>query len=109
VGQGGAGSGGNGVSGYAVTAFEIGGVSVNVPGQGWVQTRDVFLKTNSAWQKVQGTWVKINNVWEPVINSYAPNWTTVAGKFGVNPRSAAPDNPAAPDPGSGAGFEFNWL
>jgi len=101
VAQGGFGGGGSGVSGYAVAAFEISGVSVNVPGQGWTQTTNVFVKTNSIWQQVQGTWIKSNNVWEPAINSYAPNWVAVAGKFGVNPRPASSN-----DPGTGAGSDF---
>jgi hypothetical protein len=103
VAQGGAGGGGNGVSGYAVAEFEISGISVNVPGQGWTQTTNVFVKTNSVWQQVQGTWIKSNNVWEPAINSYAPNWVAVAGKFGVNPRPASSN-----DPGTGAGLDLSW-
>ena len=103
VAQGGAGGGGNGISGYAVAAFEISGISVNVPGLGWTQTTDVFVKTNSVWQQVRGTWIKSNNVWEPAINSYAPNWVAVAGKFGTNPRPASSN-----DPGTGAGFDLSW-
>ena len=105
VAQGGSGSGGSGISGYAVTVFEISGVSVNVPGQGWERTSDVFVKANSVWQQVRGIWIKSDNVWQPVINSYAPNWVAVPGKFGINPRP----EPAITDPGTGSGLEFNWL
>lgn len=105
VAQGGVAGGGSGVSGYAVTTFDISGILVNVPGQGWTRTTNVFVKSNSVWQQVRGAWVKNNSVWEPTINSYAPNWVAVSGKFGVNPRPATAD---LNDPGTGAGEWLNW-
>lgn len=110
VGQGGAGGGGAGSSGYAMMTFDVTGLWINQPGQGWVQVTDVYAKSNNNWKKTTGVWVKRNNVWEPVISSYAPNWISVPGKFGINPRAATPEPLPTPDPapdpgdgGTGAG------
>ena len=98
IGQGGSSGGGNGVSGYAMMEFDVNGVWLNLPESSWTQTKDVFVRTSATWNKAQGIWIKNNGVWEPIISSYAPNWSPVSGKFGINPRSATPD--IAPEPPS---------
>lgn len=96
---------GNGVAGYAMLAFDVNGIWINQPGQGWVQTRDAFAKVNNTWSKVKGVWIKEGGVWEPVISSYAPNWAPVQGRFGINPRAAAPDLTPLPPPEPSGGYE----
>jgi hypothetical protein len=96
---------GNGVGGYAVLEFNVNGVWVNQPSQGWVQTRDVFVKANNNWNEVKGVWIKSAGVWEPVISSYAPNWEPISGRFGINPRAAAPDLTPEPPPPPSGGYE----
>jgi hypothetical protein len=96
---------GNGVGGYAMLAFDVSGIWVNESGQGWKQTRDVFAKANNTWNEVKGVWIKEAGVWEPVISSYAPNWTAISGRYGINPRAAAPDLTPAPPPEPAGGYE----
>lgn len=104
VGFGGFYNGGNGTAGYAMLTFDVNGIWVNQAGQGWVQTKDVYVNANGTWNRAQGVWVNNAGVWEPVISSYAPDWVQVPGKFGIGPRPAAPDVvwPIF-DPGTGAG------
>jgi hypothetical protein len=96
---------GNGVGGYAVLEFNVNGIWVNQPSQGWRQTQDVFVKANNVWNEVKGVWVKSAGVWEPVISSYAPNWTTITGRYGVNPRAAAPNFTPLPPPEPSGGWQ----
>ncbi len=96
---------GNGVSGYAMLVFDVNGIWVNQSGQGWAQTRDVYAKANNTWNKVKGVWIKSAGVWEPVISSYAPDWTPITGRYGINPRAAAPDLTPAPPPPPSGGYE----
>jgi hypothetical protein len=105
VGQGGINGGGAGVSGYAMMEFDISGTWINVSGAGWKQVNDVYVKSSNNWNKVKGIWAKDNGVWVPVINSYAPNWSVVTGKFGINPRAATEEV----IPGTGSGFWFSWF
>ena len=105
TGQGGIGGGGAGAGGYAMMTFDVSGLWLNLPSQGWVQTTDLYAKSNNTWNKAKGIWVKNGGVWEPVISSYAPDWSVVPGKFGINPRAAI----GTADPGTGWGLEFNWL
>lgn len=105
IGQGGSSGGGNGVSGYAMMEFDVSGVWLNLPGSGWVQSKDVFVKANSVWNKARGVWIKNNGIWEPIISSYAPDWTQVSGKFGINPRAAVPDVAPEPPPEPVGGWE----
>lgn len=105
VGQGGSRGGGAGTSGYTLMQFDINGIWVNIPGSGWVSPNNVYAKSNNAWNRVQSTWIKDGGVWAPIINSYAPNWTVVPGKFGINPRPAEIDVVLV-DPGFGSGDVF---
>lgn len=106
TGQGGAGGGGAGNGGYAMMTFDVSGLWVNLPSQGWVQTTDLYAKSNNTWKKAKGIWVKNGGVWEPVISSYAPDWSVVPGKFGINPRAASYEDRWW---GTGWGFDYNWL
>jgi hypothetical protein len=96
---------GNGVSGYAMFVFDVNGIWVNQSGQGWQQTRDAYAKVNNTWNKVQGVWIKEAGVWEPVISSYAPDWVPISGRYGINPRAAAPDLTPLPPPPPAGGYE----
>lgn len=40
-----------------------------------------------------------------MISSYAPNWAPISGRFGINPRAAAPDLTPAPPPPPAGGYE----
>ena len=96
---------GNGVSGYAMLTFDVNGIWVNESGQGWVQTRDVFVKSANTWNEVKGVWIKNAGTWEPVISSYAPDWVPISGRYGINPRAAAPDLTPEPPPPPAGGYE----
>lgn len=108
VGLGGYYNGGKGNAGYAMLTFDINGIWTKLADQGWVQTKDVYVRANNTWNRAQGVWINNAGVWEPVISSYAPDWIQVPGKFGVNPRPATPEFIwSIFDPGTGFGVSFD--
>lgn len=79
-------NGGIGNGGYAVFEFEVPGTFVHEGGsfQPVVQT---YVKVNNVWTPVQSTYIKEGGAWVPVNGSFAPDFTNVPGRFGINPRS----------------------
>lgn len=104
AGRGGAGTAGDGVAGqagYAAFVFTTYGVSVHNGGD-FVPAKEIYVNQNGQWININTISVKNNGVWQSVFGSYAPNFTSIAGGFGIAPR-AAPVYVPPPDPGNTGG------
>jgi len=86
AGIGGTYGGGVGTGGYALFEFEVPGTFVHYDGsfQPVVQT---YVKVDGTWTPVQSTYIKEGGAWVPINGSYAPIFSNIPGRFGVNPRS----------------------
>lgn len=76
-----------GYPGYAAIEFNVYGSYIKDSGT-YQAIQKTWVKHNSAWQEVQKTYIKDNGEWKPIQGSVAPNFSTVAGYFGIDARSA---------------------
>lgn len=75
-----------GYPGYAAIEFNVFGSFVKDGGV-YQPVQTTWIKHNSAWREVQKTYIKSDGEWRPIQGSVAPTFSTVAGYFGVDPRS----------------------
>lgn len=76
-----------GYPGYAAIEFNVYGSFVKDSGV-YQPIQTTWVNYNFAWREVQKTYIKDNGEWKPIQGSVAPTFSTVAGYFGVESRSA---------------------
>lgn len=79
-------NGGQGGNGYAVFEFEVPGTFVHTDGS-FKPVIQTYINVNGTWRPVDSVYIKEAGVWSPVNGSYAPAFTNVSGRFGINPRT----------------------
>lgn len=88
----------NGISGGSIpsaggpglAAFEFNQNLISIKDSDtWSPVQNIYVKSSGSWNQVRAAWTKSNGVWTPIYstNDNAPNFATVVGKFGTDPRS----------------------